>query len=124
MVQASTDDGQQLIALNYIYLGHPSHQSSRYQLQPPDGDPERQSSSGILTGTGTGTGATGWCRSTSERAAAVKGVRVAAGHWTSQRASCHQRCPSRQSVNGVQQGAAVTGASAIPGCVHPLEELA
>ncbi len=61
MVQASTDDGQQLIALNEIYLGHPSHQSSRYQLQAPDGDPERQSSSGILIGTGTG--ATGWCRS-------------------------------------------------------------
>ena len=61
MVQASTDDGQQLLALNEIYLGHPSHQSARYQLQAPDGDPERQSSSGILIGTGTG--ATGWCRS-------------------------------------------------------------
>jgi hypothetical protein len=61
MVQANTDDGQQLIALNEIYLGHPSHQSARYQLQAPDGDPERQSSSGILIGTGTG--ATGWCRS-------------------------------------------------------------
>lgn len=61
MVLASTDDGQQLLALNEIYLGHPSHQSARYQLQAPDCDPERQSSSGILIGTGTG--ATGWCRS-------------------------------------------------------------
>jgi hypothetical protein len=61
MVQASTDDGQHLLALNEVYLGHPGHQSARYQLQAPGGDPERQSSSGILIGTGTG--ATGWCRS-------------------------------------------------------------
>ncbi|MFK4083816.1 hypothetical protein ACI2LF_06900 [Kribbella sp. NPDC020789] len=56
MVAASTDDGQQLIALNEVYVGHWSHQSARYWL-----DSERQSSSGILVGTGTGS--TGWCRS-------------------------------------------------------------
>lgn len=61
MVQAGTDDGQQLLALNEVYLGHPSHQSARYRLQLPDGVRERQSSSGVLVGTGTG--ATGWCRS-------------------------------------------------------------
>jgi hypothetical protein len=61
MVAASTDDGQQLIALNEVYLGHRSHQSARYRLSSPDGPPERQSSSGILVGTGTGS--TGWCRS-------------------------------------------------------------
>lgn len=61
MVQATTDDGQQLLALNEIYLGHPSHQSARYRLVDTSGETERQSSSGILTGTGTG--ATGWCRS-------------------------------------------------------------
>lgn len=61
MVQATTDDGQRLVALNEVYLGHPSHQSARYQLQAPGGAPERQSSSGVLVGTGTG--ATGWCRS-------------------------------------------------------------
>jgi NAD kinase len=61
MVQASLDDGQVLLALNEIYLGHPSHQSARYRLTAPGGPTERQSSSGVLVGTGTG--ATGWCRS-------------------------------------------------------------
>jgi hypothetical protein len=61
MVAASTDDGQQLIALNEVYIGHHSHQSARYRLSSPDGPSERQSSSGILVGTGTGS--TGWCRS-------------------------------------------------------------
>ena len=61
MVEATTDDGQTLRALNEVYIGHASHQSARYQLALPDGPPERQSSSGVLAGTGTG--ATGWLRS-------------------------------------------------------------
>lgn len=63
MVEAATDDDQRLVALNEIYLGHPSHQSARYTLTCPDGRTERQSSSGILAGTGTG--ATGWLASAS-----------------------------------------------------------
>jgi len=61
MVEAATDDGQSLLALNEIYLGHASHQTSRYVLAPPDADPERQASSGLIVATGTGS--TGWCRS-------------------------------------------------------------
>jgi NAD kinase len=61
MVEATLDDGQTLRALNEIYVGHPSHQSARYRLTGTDGVSERQSSSGILIGTGTGS--TGWCRS-------------------------------------------------------------
>jgi len=61
MVEATLDDGQSLIALNEIYLGHPSHQSARYRIALDDGRTERQSSSGLLVGTGTGS--TGWCRS-------------------------------------------------------------
>ncbi|MBN1173801.1 MAG: hypothetical protein JXA67_16635 [Micromonosporaceae bacterium] len=60
MVAARLDDGQELLGLNEIYIGHPSHQSSRYVLATGDGR-ERQSSSGIIVGTGTG--ATGWCAS-------------------------------------------------------------
>lgn len=56
MVRAVLDDGQELTALNEIFVGHPSHQSARYVLQG-----ERQSSSGVVVGTGTG--ATGWCAS-------------------------------------------------------------
>lgn len=61
MVEAVSDDGQQLLALNEIYFGQPNHQTARYTLRTPDGRTERQGSSGILVGTGTG--ATGWCRS-------------------------------------------------------------
>jgi len=61
MVEAITDDGQSLLALNEIYLGHASHQTSRYTLTPADGDAERQASSGLIVATGTGS--TGWCRS-------------------------------------------------------------
>ena len=60
MVRAAADDGQELIALNEIYLGHASHQTARYELAAPDGT-ERQASSGVLVATGTGS--TGWARS-------------------------------------------------------------
>jgi hypothetical protein len=61
MVEATVDDGQRLRALNEIYVGHLTHQSARYRIEAPDGSSERQSSSGVLVGSGTG--ATGWCRS-------------------------------------------------------------
>lgn len=61
MVEVATDDGLTLLALNEIYLGQAGHQSARYRITTPDGRTERQSSSGILIGTGTGS--TGWCRS-------------------------------------------------------------
>jgi hypothetical protein len=68
MVRASFDDGQELTALNEIYIGHVSHQTARYELAPPLSEPskrderpvrELQASSGVVVGTGTG--ATGWC---------------------------------------------------------------
>ncbi len=61
MVQALTDDGQQLTALNEIYIGQASHQTARYTLTLPGGRTEPQASSGLMVSTGTG--ATGWCRS-------------------------------------------------------------
>ena len=53
MVQASTDDGQRLTALNEIYIGQPSHQTARYAITLPDGRTERQASSGLIASTGT-----------------------------------------------------------------------
>lgn len=64
MVEATTDDGRSLRALNELYVGQRSHQSSRYRLDLADGRSEHQSSSGVLVGTGTG--ATGWLRSAAE----------------------------------------------------------
>ncbi|WP_433362516.1 hypothetical protein ACQPZX_30455 [Actinoplanes sp. CA-142083] len=61
MVVARLDDGQELYGLNEVYVGHASHQSARYLLTTADGRRERQSSSGLIVGTGTG--ATGWCSS-------------------------------------------------------------
>ena len=61
MVEAATDDGQRLLAVNEIFVGHASHQTARYTLGLPDGRTERQASSGLIVSTGTG--ATGWCRS-------------------------------------------------------------
>jgi hypothetical protein len=64
MAQAKFDDGQELTALNEIYLGHASHQSARYELAALGSGQifrENQSSSGLIAGTGTG--ATGWCAS-------------------------------------------------------------
>jgi len=61
MVRAGLDDGQQLLALNEIFVGSPSHQTARYDLVAPGATPEAQASSGVIVSTGTG--ATGWCRS-------------------------------------------------------------
>jgi hypothetical protein len=60
MVQASLDDGQRLLALNEVFVGHSSHQSARYRITF-GGSIERQSSSGLIVATGTGS--TGWARS-------------------------------------------------------------
>ena len=60
MVEAALDDGQRILALNEVFVGHRSHQSARYLIRCPRGS-ERQSSSGIVVTTGTG--ATGWGRS-------------------------------------------------------------
>jgi NAD kinase len=61
MVEARLDDGQHLLALNEIFVGHPTHQTARYDLLTPDGGREAQASSGVIVASGTG--ATGWCRS-------------------------------------------------------------
>jgi NAD kinase len=60
MVEAVLDDGQRLLALNELFLGHQSHQSARYTLRW-GAHSERQSSSGLIVTTGTG--ATGWALS-------------------------------------------------------------
>ena len=60
MVQASADDGQRLLALNEVFVGHATHQSARYLLRAGERE-EAQSSSGLIVATGTG--ATGWAAS-------------------------------------------------------------
>lgn len=70
MVEARTDAGETLLALNEIFVGHRGHQSARYRLAA-GGEEEDQSSSGLIVASGTG--ATGWARSIMEAA----GMRLA-----------------------------------------------
>jgi hypothetical protein len=60
MVEATSDDGQRLRALNEVFVGPASHQTARYLLDT-GGRHEAQASSGLVVATGTGS--TGWCRS-------------------------------------------------------------
>jgi len=60
LAEARLDNGERLLALNEIFVGHRSHQSARYRLKA-DGASERQSSSGLIVSTGTGL--TGWASS-------------------------------------------------------------
>lgn len=60
MVKARLDDGQTLLALNEVFLGHKSHQSARYIISINQKE-EYQSSSGVIVSTGTGL--TGWAKS-------------------------------------------------------------
>lgn len=64
MAVAEREDGQHLLALNEVFVGHRSHQSARYRIRV-QGREERQSSSGVICATGTGS--TGWARSISEQ---------------------------------------------------------
>jgi NAD kinase len=60
MIEAALDDGQKLLGLNEIFVGHRSHQSARYDIEV-GGERETQSSSGLIVSSGTG--ATGWAHS-------------------------------------------------------------
>lgn len=62
MALAEREDGQRLLALNEVFVGHRTHQSARYRLRAGERE-ERQSSSGLICATGTGS--TGWARSIS-----------------------------------------------------------
>lgn len=64
MALAEREDGQKLLALNEVFVGHRTHQSARYTIEV-GGTTERHSSSGVLCATGTG--ATGWTRSICEQ---------------------------------------------------------
>ena len=58
--QAKCNDGQQLLAVNDLFIGPISHTSARYHIQWM-GEEEDQSSSGIIVSTGLGS--SGWLRS-------------------------------------------------------------
>jgi len=64
MASAMREDGQRVLALNEIFIGHRTHQSARYRIESGAAS-ERHSSSGLICATGTGS--TGWARSIAEQ---------------------------------------------------------
>ena len=68
--EASTNDGQRMLAVNDLFIGPKSHTSARYKLSW-DGKAESQSSSGIIVSTGMGS--TGWFQSVLAGAMGVTG---------------------------------------------------
>lgn len=71
MAQVSLSDGQELQAVNDLFIGPRSHTSLRYEIEA-DGDREVQSSSGLIISTGLGS--TGWLRSIVTGSTAVAGM--------------------------------------------------
>jgi NAD kinase len=60
MAKATLNDGQELLAVNDLFIGHRSHVSARYRILY-NGSEEDQISSGIIVSTGAGS--TGWMKS-------------------------------------------------------------
>ena len=71
MAKASLNDGQELIAVNDLFIGPRYQTSARYELTL-DGRTEMQSSSGIIVSTGLGS--TGWFKSILTGAKGVLGT--------------------------------------------------
>lgn len=70
MAEASTNDGQRLLAVNDFYIGPRLPVSARYEIELA-GRREVQSSSGVIVSTGLGS--TGWMKSVLTGALAVAG---------------------------------------------------
>lgn len=68
MAQASTQDGQCMLAVNDLFIGQRTHVSARYDITW-NRRTEHQSSSGIIVSTGLGS--TGWYRSVITQAAGI-----------------------------------------------------
>ena len=68
MAQASTQDGQTMLAVNDLFIGQKTHVSARYDITW-NRKTEHQSSSGIIVSTGLGS--TGWYKSVITQAAGI-----------------------------------------------------
>lgn len=68
MAQASTQDGQCMLAVNDLFIGQRTHVSARYDITW-NRKREHQSSSGIIVSTGLGS--TGWYKSVITQAAGI-----------------------------------------------------
>ncbi|WP_028589547.1 NAD(+)/NADH kinase [Paenibacillus massiliensis] len=103
LAQATLNDGQNIYAVNDLFIGRRTHVSARYLLQL-EGRQETQSSSGVIVSTGLGS--TGWLSSVmtgaSRVAEQVTGQRMS---WNSEqlRQSERQRAEERQTEQPIEQ---------------------
>ena len=104
MVQASLDDGQKLLALNEIFIGHQSHQSARYAVRFGE-HREHQSSSGLIVATGTG--ASGWARSIHLGCASA--LALPRPNDAALAFFVREAFPSRSTDTGIREGRIATG---------------
>jgi hypothetical protein len=107
MVQARLGDGQTLLALNEIFVGHRTHQSARYQLTFGS-LAERHSSSGLIVVTGTG--ASGWAKSIAQRRTPAPPLPGPLD-------------PELTFLVREAWPSITTGATLVDGCIHPGERL-
>jgi NAD kinase len=94
MARARLNNGQELYAVNDLFIGHKSHGSARYRLEFDDGDEEtepgeEQSSSGIIVSTGAGS--TGWLSSIRHGAFGVAGYFMSCADSEKLRERSHER---------------------------------
>lgn len=71
MARAATKDGQEMLAVNDLFVGQRTHTSAQYQICW-NREEENQSSSGIIISTGLG--ATGWYKSIMTEAKRIAGA--------------------------------------------------
>jgi NAD kinase len=101
--EASTNDGQRMLAVNDLFIGPQSHTSARYNLSWSD-KTEMQSSSGVIISTGFGS--TGWLQSILAGAHGVVGGRSEAEingfGWDKQRLQFAVREPFPSNTTGTE----------------------
>lgn len=75
MARARLNDGQEILAVNDLFIGQRTHTSARYFIES-GGRREQHSSSGVIVSTGLGS--TGWLKSLLHGAASISAI--ASGH--------------------------------------------
>lgn len=110
MARITLSDGQELHAVNDLFIGQRTHVSARYRLSFGDRS-EEQSSSGIVVSTGAGS--TGWYRSLVTGAAGLSDAEVPPYQWDAEaeelRFTVREPFVTRASAAGIVHGRLVPG---------------
>ena len=112
MARVALADGQELHAVNDLFIGQRTHVSARYRLAFGE-SAEDQSSSGIVVSTGAGS--TGWYRSLVTGAAEIADAEVPDYRWDAEaeelRFTVREPFVSRSSSAGIVHGRLTPGAT-------------